>query len=90
MMMIIFWDKRWCSAHRLSVTINGPSDASIIERLRSVIVEKGRSKVIHGVMLLHANAPIHMFTLLGLIELNDCAYSFDIAPTNSHPLSNVE
>ena len=31
-----------------------------------------------------------MFTVLGFIELNDCAYSRDIAPTNSHPLSNLK
>ena len=44
--------------------INGPCYASIIERLRSVVVEKGGGKVSHGVLLLHDNAPIHMFTLL--------------------------
>ena len=63
-MMIIFWDKRLCSAHWVSVTINGSSDASIIERLRSVIVGKERGKASRGVVLLHANAPIDMFTLL--------------------------
>ena len=31
-----------------------------------------------------------MFTVLGFIELNDCAYSPDIAPTNSYPLSNLK
>ena len=39
-------------------TTNGPCYASIIERLRSVIVEKGRGKVSYGVVLLHDNAPI--------------------------------
>ena len=45
-------------------TINGSSDALIIERLCSVIVEKGRGKVSHGVLLLHDSASIHMLTLL--------------------------
>ena len=63
-MMMIFWGKRWCSAHRVPATWNHPCYASVIERLRSVIVEKGRGKFIHGVLLLHGNASIHMFTLL--------------------------
>ena len=33
-------------------TISGPCYASIIERLHSVIVEKGRGKVSHEVLLL--------------------------------------
>ena len=44
--------------------INGPFDASIIERLRSVIAEKRRGKVLRGMVLLHDNALIDMFTLL--------------------------
>ena len=66
-MMIIFWDKDGVLLTEYpphGTTINGPCYASIIERLRSVIVEKGRSKVSHGVLLLHDNAPIHMFMLL--------------------------
>ena len=66
-MMIIFWDKDGVLLTEYpphETTINGPCYASIIERLRSVIVEKGRSKVSHGVLLLHDNSPIHMFTLL--------------------------
>ena len=39
-------------------TINDPCYASIIERLYSIIVEKGRGKVSHEVLLLHDNAPI--------------------------------
>ena len=60
-MMIIFWDKDGVLLTEYlarRTTINGPSDASIIKRLRSVIVEKGRGKVSHGVLLLHDNAPI--------------------------------
>ena len=45
-------------------TINGLYYASMIERLRSVIVEKGRGKVSGGVVLLHDNALIHIFKLL--------------------------
>ena len=66
-MMMIFWDKDGVLLTEYllrGITINGPCYASIIERLRSVIVEKEHSKVSHGVMLLYANAPIYMFTLL--------------------------
>ena len=44
-MMIIFWDKDGVLLTEYlprEVTSNGPCDASIIERLRSVIVEKRR------------------------------------------------
>ena len=66
-MMIIFWDKDDILLTEYlprGTTISGPCCAPIIERLRSVIVGKGRGKVILGVVLLHDNAPIHMFTLL--------------------------
>ena len=46
-MMIIFWDKDGVLLTEYlprGATINGLSDASIVERLRSVIVEKGGSK----------------------------------------------
>ena len=69
----------------------------IIERLRSVIMEKGCSKVSHGVLLLHDNAPIDKCNMVqaairqvGFIELNHPAYSPDIALTNYHPLSNLK
>ena len=62
--------------------INDPSDASIIERLHSVIVEKRHSKVLRRVVLLHANASIDMFTLL-------FDTSEPILSTYSHPLSNL-
>ena len=99
-MMIIFWDKDNVLLTEYlprGTTINGLSDASIIERLRSVIVEKGGSKVSHGMLLLHDNAPIHKCKIVqttirevGFIGLNHQAYSLDIAPTNSHPLSNLK
>ena len=79
------------------ITINGLCYASIIERLRSVIVENGRGKVSRGEVLLHDNAPIDNCKIAqaaieegGLIELNDCAYSLYIASSDSHLLSNVE
>ena len=78
-------------------TINGPCCASIIKRLRSVIVEKGRGKVSHGVLLLHDSAPIDKCKIVqaairqaGFIELNHPVYSPDIALTNYHPLSNLK
>ena len=67
MRMIIFWNKDGVLLTEYlprGTTISGPCCASIIERLRSVIVEKRRGKVSRGVMLLHDNASIHMFTLL--------------------------
>ena len=60
--MIIFRDKNdvLLTEYLLrETTTNGPYYASIIERLRSVIVEKWRGKVSHGVVLLHDNAPTH-------------------------------
>ena len=78
-------------------TINGPSDASIIKRLRSVIVEKRCGKVSHGVLLLHDNAPIDKSNIVqatirqaGYIELNHQAYSPDIAPSDYHLFSNLK
>ena len=55
-MMIIFWDEDGVLPG--GITINDPYYASIIERLRSVIVEKGRGKVSRGVVLLHDNVLI--------------------------------
>ena len=66
-MMIIFWYKDGVLLTEYlprGITINGPSDASIIKRLRSVIVENERSKVSRGAVLLHDHAPIHVFRLL--------------------------
>ena len=67
MMMIIFSEKDGVLLTEClprGTTLNGPYYASIIERLRSVILEKRRGKGNHVVLLLHNNAPIHMFTLL--------------------------
>ena len=66
-MMIIFWDKDGVLLTEYllrGTTINGTYYASIIERLRSVILEKERGKVSPRVLLLDDDAFIHMFTLL--------------------------
>ena len=99
-MMIIFWDKDGVllTEHLpRGTTINGSCYASVIERLRSVIVEKERGKVSRGVLLLHDNAPIHKSNIIqaairqvGFIELNHPAYSLDIALTNYHLLSDLK
>ena len=59
-MVIIFWDKdRVLLTEYLprGITINGPHYASIIEWLRSVILEKPCGKDSRGVLLLHDNGP---------------------------------
>ena len=69
-MMIIFWYKNGVLLTKYlprATTINGPCYASIIERLRSVIVEKGHRKVSRGVLLLHDNAPFTSATLFKLL-----------------------
>ena len=78
-------------------TINGPCYASVIERLRSAIVEKRRGEVSRGVLLLHDNNPIHKCKFVqaamrkaGFIELNHLARSPDITPTDYHLVSNLK
>ena len=98
--MIIFWDSDGVLLTEYlprGTTINGPYYASIIERLYSVIVEKGRGKVSHGVLLLYDNAPIYKCKIVqaairqaGFIELNHPAYSPDIAPFDYHLFSNLK
>ena len=61
-MMMIFWDKDSVLLTEYlprGTTINGLCYASIIEQLRSVVVEKRRSKVSHGVLPFHDNTPIY-------------------------------
>ena len=99
MMMMIFWDKDGVLLTQYlprGTTVNDPCYASIIERLRSVIVEKEHDKVSRGVLLLHDNASIDKCKIVqaairqaGFIELNHQAYSPDIAPSDSHLLSNL-
>ena len=97
--MIIFWDKDdvlFTEYLPRGTAINGPCYASVIERLHSVIVEKGCGKVSHGV-LLHDNAPIGKCKIIqaairqaDFVELNHLTYSSDIAPANYNPLSNLK
>ena len=99
-MTIIFWDKDGVLLTEYlprRTTINGPYYASIIERLHSVIVEKGRGIVSHGVLLLHDKTPIYKWNIVqaairqaGFIELNHPAYSPDIAPSDYHLFSNLK
>ncbi len=61
-MRMIFWNKDGVLLTEYlqrGTMINGPYYASIIERLRSVILEKRRGKVNRGVLLLHDSAPVH-------------------------------
>ena len=98
--MIIFWDKDGVLLTEYlprGTTINGPYYASIMERLHSVIVEKGRGKVSHGVLLLHDKAPIHKCKIVqaairqaGFIDLNHQAYSSDITPSDYHLFSSLK
>ena len=93
-MIIIFWDKDDVLLTEYlprGTTINGPCYASIIERLHSIIVEKGRGKVSHGVLLLHDSAPIDKYKIVqaafrqaGLNELNHPVCSRDIALITIH------
>ena len=79
-MMIIFRDKNdvLLTEYLLrDTTTNGSYYASIIERLRSVIVEKRLGKVSDGVLLHHDNAPIDKCNIIqaairqvGFVELN--------------------
>ena len=99
-MMIIFWDKDGVLHTKYrprGTTINGSCYASIIEPLRSVIVEKGCRKVSHEVLILHDNTPVHKCNIVqvairqaGLVELNHQTYSPDIAPIDSHLFSNLK
>jgi hypothetical protein len=83
-MMVIFWDKDGVLLTEYlqrGTTINGPYYASIIERLRSVILEKRRGKVNRGVLLLHDNAPVYKSNIVQaairqavFVELNHPVY----------------
>ena len=99
-MMIIFLDKDGVLLTEYlprGTSINGSCYALIIERLRSVIVEKGHGKVSNGVLLLHDNTPIDKCNIVqiamrqaGFIELNHLTCSPDIAPSDYHLLSNLK
>ena len=99
-MMTIFWDKDGILLTDYLArgsTINGPYYASLIERLRSVILEKRPAKVSCGVLLLHDNAPVHKCNTVqaairkaGFVELNHCAHSPNIASTDYQLFSHLK
>ena len=98
-MTIIFWDEGDVLLTEYlprEVTSNGPCYASIIERLRSVIVGKRCGKVSRGMLLLHDITPTFKCNIVqaairqaGFIELNHPAYSSDIAPSDYCLFSNL-
>ena len=74
-------------------TIGGPYYALIIERLCWAILEIRSGKV---VLVFHVNASIHKCNIVqaairkaGFVELNDRAYSLDIASCDCYLLSNL-
>ena len=76
-------------------TISGPYFASIIGRLCCAILKKRGVKVSDGV-LLHDNAPVHKCNIVqaairkaGFVELNDPAYSPDVASFNYYLFLNL-
>ena len=97
--MVIFWDKYGILLTEYlpgGTMISGPYYTSIIERLRCAILEKSRGKVSDGVLLLHDNASVHKCNIVqaairkaGFIELNDRAYSPDIASSDYDLFSNL-
>ena len=99
-MMTIFWDEDGAMLTEYlprGTTINGSCYASIIEQLRSVIVEKGRGKVSHEVLLLRDNVPIGKCKIVqaairhaSFIELNRPDHSPDLAPSDYHLFSNLK
>ena len=100
LMMIFFWDKDGVLLTEYlshGTTINGSYYVSIIERLRSLILKKWRGKVSRGALFLHDNVPIHKCNIVqaatrqaGFIELNQQAYSPDIAPSDYHLFSKLK
>ena len=99
-MMVIFWDKYGILLTEYlpgRTMINDAYCASLIERLCCAILEKRGGKLSDGVLLLNNNAPIHKCNIVqavirkaGFVELNDPAYSPDIAPSDSYLSSNLK
>ena len=99
-MMTIFWDSEGILLTDYlprGTTINGPYYVSLLERLRSVIMEKRRGKLTQGVLLLHNNAPVHKSNIAqaairqaGFTELKHPAYSPDVAPTDYYLFANLK
>ena len=84
--MVIFWDKYGILLTECllgGTTIGGPYYALIIERLCYAILQIRSDK---AVLVLHVNASIYKCNIVqaairkaGFVELNDRAYSLDIA-----------
>jgi [histone H3]-lysine36 N-dimethyltransferase SETMAR len=99
-MMTIFWDNEgilFTDFLSRGDTINGQYYASLIDRLRSAVLEKWRGKLSQGVLFLHDNAPVRKSNIVqatirrvGFTELNHPAYSPDIAPTDYYLFSNLK
>ena len=98
--MIIFWGKDGVLLTEYlprGTTINDSYYASIMERLRPVILEKQRGKISRGVLLLDDDASVHKCNIVqaairqpGFIELNHPAYSPNIAPSDCHLFLNLK
>ena len=99
-MMTIFWDNEGILlmdylSH--GDTISGRYYASLIDRLRSAVLEKRRGKFSRGVLLLHDNAAVHKSNVaqatirrVGFAKLNHPSYSLDIAPSDHYIFSNLK
>ena len=81
--MVIFWDDIWYSSKQnifwMELRSAVPSYASMIDRLRCTIVEKGGGNV---AVVVDSNAPVDKCNFVhtaigksGFVELNDPAYS---------------
>ena len=99
-MMIIFWDKYGILLIEYlpgETTIICSYYASIIGRLRCVILKKRHGKISRGALCYHDSGIVHKCNIVqaairkaSFVELNHSAYPLDIAPTNYHPLSTLK
>ena len=99
-MMTIFWDTDGVLLADYLIqgnTINCQYYASLIERLRSAILEKRLGKVSRGVLLFRENALVHKSNVvqaairqMSFAELNHPAYSPDIVLTYYHIFSHLK
>jgi hypothetical protein len=78
-------------------TINDPSYAEFIDRLRPVILEKCHGKVKNRALLFHENALVYKSHVVQVIvyhtdfaESNHPAYSTDVALINYHMFSHLK
>ena len=99
-MMVIFWNKYGILLTEYlprGTTISGLYYALIIEQFCCAILEKRDGKVSDEVLFLHHNAPVHKCNIAetaigkaGFVELNQSAYSPDIAPSDYYLFSNLK